>query len=74
MPMGRTVRRMTLGLLVAGGAVSAGAYYLLRRPVPRGRGRLKLRGLRAGAEILREGVVNMAEVAEALGRPVRARA
>ncbi len=54
MPMGRTLRRMTLGLLVTGGAVSAGAYYLLRRPVPRGRGRLKLRGLRAEAEILRD--------------------
>ena len=54
MPMGRTLRRMGLGLVVAAGAVAAGAYYLLRRPVPKGRGRLKLRGLRGEVEILRD--------------------
>ena len=54
MSMGRMIRRTALGLLVAAGAVSAGAYYLLRRPVPKGKGRLKLQGLRAEVEILRD--------------------
>ncbi len=52
--MGRALRTMTLGLLAAAGVASAGAYYLLRRPVPRGRGRVKLRGLEAEVEILRD--------------------
>ena len=47
MSMGGMIRRTALGVLVAGGAVSAGAYYLLRRPVPKAKGRLKLQGLRA---------------------------
>lgn len=54
MSMGRMIRRTALGLMVAAGAVSAGAYYLLRRPVPKGKGRLKLQGLRAEVEILRD--------------------
>src|SRR3989304_2513778 len=54
MPMGRTLRRTALGVLVAAGAVSAGAYYLLRRPVPKARGRGKLRAVRAEVEILRD--------------------
>jgi penicillin amidase len=54
MPMGRTLRRTALGLLVAAGAVSAGAYYLLQRPVPKARGRVKLRAIRAEVEILRD--------------------
>src|SRR3989304_2337190 len=52
MPMGRTVRRTALGLVVAAGAVSAGAYYLLQRPVPKAKGRGKLRGRGGGGEIL----------------------
>jgi penicillin amidase len=54
MPMGRSLRTMALGALVVGGAVSAGAYYLLRRPVPRHKGSLSLRGLRNGAEVIRD--------------------
>lgn len=54
MAMGRTLRMMALGLLVAAGVVSAGAYYLLRRPVPTGRGRVKLPGLEGEVEILRD--------------------
>ncbi len=54
MSMGRMIRRTALALLVAAGAVSAGAYYLLRRPVPKGKGRLKLQGLRAEVEVLRD--------------------
>jgi penicillin amidase len=54
MAMGRALRTMALGLLVTAGAASAGAYYLLRRPVPRGRGRVRLRGLEAAVEVLRD--------------------
>ncbi len=54
MPMGRTLRTMALGLLVTAGAATAGAYYLLRRPVPRAKGRVKLRGLRGETEIIRD--------------------
>ncbi len=54
MPMGRTLRRMTLSLLVVAGAASAGAYFVLRRPVPREKGRVKLRGLEGEVEILRD--------------------
>lgn len=54
MPMGRSLRTMALGALVVAGAVSAGAYYLLRRPVPRHKGRVSLRGLRTGAEVIRD--------------------
>src|SRR3990170_4290408 len=49
MPMGRTLRRTALGVLVA-----AGAYYLLQRPVPKAKGRVKLRAIRAEVEILRD--------------------
>ena len=54
MPMGRTLRRLTLGVLVVAGAASAGAYYALRRPVPKGKGRVKLRGLQTEVEVLRD--------------------
>src|SRR3989337_2702139 len=54
MPMGRTIRRTALGLGLAAGAVSAGAYYLLQRPVPKAKGRVKLRAVRAEVEILRD--------------------
>lgn len=54
MPMGRTLRRTALGLLVAAGAVSAAGFYMLRRPVPKAKGRKKLRGLRGEVEVLRD--------------------
>ena len=54
MAMGRALRTMALGLLATAGAASAGAYYLLQRPVPRGRGRVRLRGLEAEVEVLRD--------------------
>jgi penicillin amidase len=41
-------------MIFAAGAVSAGAYYLLQRPVPKGKGRIILRGLRGEVEILRD--------------------
>src|SRR2546426_11951443 len=50
----RTVRRIATGaLLVAGAAARAGGY-VLRRPVPRARGKVSLKGLREGAEIIRD--------------------
>jgi penicillin amidase len=54
MAMGRTLRTVTLGLLAAAGVVSAGAYYVLRRPVPRRKGRVRLRGLDTEVEVLRD--------------------
>lgn len=54
MSMGRTLRTLGLGLLIGAGALSATAYYLLRRPVPRTRGRLTLRGLQSRLEIIRD--------------------
>ena len=54
MGMGRTIRTLALGLLVGAGATAAAAVYLLRRPVPRWRGRLALKGLESGVEIVRD--------------------
>lgn len=54
MALGRTLRTMLLGLLVAAGAASAGAYYLLQRPVPKKKGTVKLRGLQDRVEVLRD--------------------
>src|SRR3990172_1397934 len=54
MGMGRTVRTLALGTIVAAGATAIGAAYLLRRPVPRARGRLALKGLDAPVEIIRD--------------------
>ena len=54
MAMARTLRTMALGLLVTAGAASAGAYYMLQRPVPRRKGRARLRGLQAEVEVLRD--------------------
>ena len=52
--MGRTVRALALGLMVAAGATAAGALYMLRRPVPRTKGRLTLKGLQSPVEIIRD--------------------
>src|SRR3990172_4512730 len=54
MGMGRTMRTLALGAVVAAGATGATAFYLLRRPVPRARGRLALKGLQSGVEIIRD--------------------
>src|SRR3990172_4699935 len=54
MGMGRTVRTLALGAIVAAGATGAAAFYLLRRPVPRSGGRLALKGLQSPVEIIRD--------------------
>ncbi|MBI1884851.1 MAG: penicillin acylase family protein [Chloroflexi bacterium] len=54
MALGRSIRTVGLGLVVAGGVASAAAYYFLRRPVPKGRGRLHLQGLTAPVEVIRD--------------------
>ncbi len=54
MGMGRTVRTLGLGLVMAAGATALAAAYLLRRPVPRARGRLALKGLHGRVEIIRD--------------------
>src|SRR3990172_11495649 len=54
MGMGRTVRTVALGLVVAAGATAVGAAYMLRRPVPRARGCLSLKGLQSRVEIIRD--------------------
>src|SRR3990172_481268 len=54
MAIGRTVRRAATGAVLAAGVAALAAAYVLRRPVPRSRGRLAVKGLRGGAEILRD--------------------
>ena len=54
MGMGRVARTLALGLAVALAATAAAAAYLLRRPLPRVKGRLTLRGLESSVEILRD--------------------
>jgi penicillin amidase len=51
---GRTVKRMATGALLAAGAAVLVGGYVLRRPVPRGKGKVSLKGLREGAEIIRD--------------------
>jgi len=54
MSTGRTVRRIATGALLAAGAAVLVGGYVLRRPVPGGRGKVSLKGLREGAEIIRD--------------------
>src|SRR3989304_1025296 len=54
MSTGRTVRRIATGALLAAGAAVLVGGYVLRRPVPGGRGEVSLKGLREGAEIIRD--------------------
>ena len=54
MGTGRTVKRMATGALLAAGAAVLVGGYVLRRPVPRGKGKVSLQGLREGAEIIRD--------------------
>ncbi len=49
----KRMRILALGLTMAGAAASL-AWYLLRRPLPKTRGRVRLKGLRAKVEILRD--------------------
>jgi penicillin amidase len=51
---GRMVRRIATGALVAAGVAALVGGYVLRRPVPRAKGRRSLAGLREGAEIIRD--------------------
>src|SRR5256712_40011 len=50
----RTVRRIATGALLAAGAAALAGGYVLRRPVPRAKGKVSLKGLREGAEIVRD--------------------
>ncbi|TMF07053.1 MAG: penicillin acylase family protein [Chloroflexi bacterium] len=50
----RTVRRIATGALLAAGAAALVGGYVLRRPVPRAKGKLSLRGLRERVEIVRD--------------------
>ncbi len=54
MGMGRTLRGVAVGAALAAGAAALGAAYVLRRPLPRNRGRTVLSDLRAGAEVIRD--------------------
>ncbi|HEV8574893.1 MAG TPA: penicillin acylase family protein [Dehalococcoidia bacterium] len=74
MGTGRKVRRVATGALLAAGAAVLAGGYVLRRPVPRGKGKVTLQGLRARAEIIRDrwGVphiyaTNIEDVAFAVG-------
>ncbi len=54
MGTGRTLRRAGMGVLLAVGVAAATATYLLRRPVPRSKGKWSLAGLRSPVEIIRD--------------------
>lgn len=54
MSIGRTIRGLALGAVLAAGLAALGVTYVLRRPVPKATGRLKLPGLRSRAEIVRD--------------------
>jgi penicillin G amidase len=54
MGTGRTVKRLATGALLAAGAAVLVGGYVLRRPVPRGKGKVSLSGLRERAEIIRD--------------------
>src|SRR3990172_5244690 len=54
MTLGRNLRNLSLGTLVLAGVAGAAALYLLRRPIPRHRGRIVLDGLEDGVEIIRD--------------------
>ena len=54
MGTGRTVRRIATGAVVAAGLAALAGGYVLRRPVPRAKGKRSLKGLREGAEIIRD--------------------
>ena len=54
MGTGRTVKRIATGALVTVGLAALAGGYVLRRPVPRAKGKRSLKGLREGAEIIRD--------------------
>jgi len=54
MGTGRTIRRIATGAILAAGAAVLVGGYVLRRPVPRGSGKVRLKGLREGAEVIRD--------------------
>ncbi len=54
MSTGRTVKRAATGVALLAGAAALAAAYMVRRPVPRQRGRATLRGLRDTVEIIRD--------------------
>ncbi|MDO8615831.1 MAG: penicillin acylase family protein [Dehalococcoidia bacterium] len=54
MGTGRTLRRAATAAVLVGGATALAAAYVLRRPLPRTRGRLALKGLRERVEIIRD--------------------
>ena len=50
----RTVRTIVLGAIVGAAVGSATLFYLLRRPLPKARGRLRLEGLQSAVEVIRD--------------------
>src|SRR5437867_1507764 len=50
----RTVRRIATGALLAAAVAALAGGYVLRRPVPRAKGKVSLTGLRGGAQIIRD--------------------
>ena len=54
MGTGRTVRRIATGAVVTAGAAALAGGYVLRRPVPRAKGKRSLKGLRRRCEIIRD--------------------
>jgi len=54
MGLARTLQRVVIGLGVAAGLGSAALLYLLRRPLPKTRGRRRLKGLRSPVEVIRD--------------------
>ena len=48
----RTVRRIATGALLAAAVAALAGGYVLRRPVPRAKGKVSLTGLRGGAQII----------------------
>ena len=54
MAVGRTVRNLAVGTTLLAGLASLAVVYVLRRPVPRSSGTVRLRGLRDDVEVVRD--------------------
>ena len=54
MGTGRTLRRIGMGAMLTAGAAALAAAYVVRRPVPRSRGKVSLEGVQGKVEIIRD--------------------
>src|SRR5574341_449014 len=54
MGTGRTLRRIGMGALLTAGAAALAAAYVVRRPVPRSKGKVSFAGLQSRVEIIRD--------------------